>query len=62
VVSFVVDESGNINVPTILKGLGGGLNEESIRVVKKMPKWNAGKQQGRAVKVKFNLPIKYKLQ
>jgi protein TonB len=49
-------------VKTIGKVIGSGLEEESIRVVKAMPKWEPGKQDGKVVSVQFNLPIRYVLQ
>lgn len=58
-ISFVVLPDGSIAEATILKGLGYGLDEEAIRVVNNMPKWLPGRQGGRAVKVKINLPIKF---
>lgn len=62
-VSFVVDSEGNIkDVKTVGQAKGGGLEEEAIRVVKKMPKWKPGKQNGRQVSVQFNLPIRFTLQ
>lgn len=61
-VSFVVDKSGNVNNIRVLKGIGGGCDEEAIRVLKQMPKWSPGKQRGKAVNVHFNLPIKFRLQ
>ncbi|SFW55288.1 energy transducer TonB [Chitinophaga sancti] len=62
-VQFVVDKEGNINdVKTIGATKGGGLEEESIRVVKKMPKWKPGKQNNQKVSVQYNLPIRYTLQ
>ena len=45
----------------VLRGIGGGCDEESVRVVKLMPKWIPGKQSGKAVRVLFNMPIYYKL-
>lgn len=60
-VNFVVNETGKITNVKILRGIGGGCDEEAMRVVKSMPKWNAGKQRGKAVKVSFNLPIKFTL-
>jgi protein TonB len=45
-----------------MRGIGGGCDEEAIRVVKAMPKWIPGKQRGVAVRVFFNLPIKFTLQ
>jgi protein TonB len=65
VVRFYIDEQGNIKAPEILKEIGGGCGKEALRVVKTMnemgEKWTPGKQRGRAVKVYFNLPVKYKL-
>lgn len=61
-VQFVVDKEGNINdVKTIGAVKGGGLEEESIRVVKKMPKWKPGRQNKESVSVQFNLPVRYTL-
>lgn len=62
-VSFVVDSEGQIkDVKTVGAAKGGGLEDEAIRVVKKMPKWKPGKQNGRQVSVQFNLPIRFTLQ
>lgn len=62
-VSFVVDSEGAIkDVKTVGAAKGGGLEDEAIRVVKKMPKWKPGKQNGRQVSVQFNLPIRFTLQ
>ncbi|CAL1520484.1 energy transducer TonB [Chitinophaga sp. MM2321] len=62
-VQFVVDSEGNIkDVKTVGAAKGGGLEEEAVRVVKTMPKWKAGKQNGRQVSVQFNLPIRFTLQ
>lgn len=59
--SFVVDNFGNVGNVKVLRGIGGGCDEEAVRVVKKMPRWTPGKQGGRAVSVNFNLPIEFKL-
>lgn len=62
-VSFVVDDAGNvIDVKTVGAPKGGGLEEEAIRVVEKMPRWIPGKQNGKLVSVQFNLPIRFTLQ
>jgi periplasmic protein TonB len=61
-VGFVVGKDGAIRNVAVKRGLGGGCNEEAIRVVQLMPKWNAGKQNGRAVSVAFTIPIKFTLQ
>jgi periplasmic protein TonB len=60
-VTFVVENDGSITDVKVLRGIGGGCDEEAIRVVKMMPKWNAGKQSGKSVRVQFNLPIKFTL-
>ncbi len=60
--SFVVNVDGSIQDVTVLKGLGFGCDEEATRVVKAMPKWKPGKQSGRAVRVKYNLPINFQLE
>ncbi len=60
-VQFVVDKDGSITNVEVLKGIGGGCDEEAVRVVKNAPKWNPGKQRGRPVRVKMVLPITFKL-
>lgn len=61
-VTFVVDKNGSITDVSVLHGIGGGCDEEAIRVVKAMPKWSPGKQRGKAVKVQFNLPVNFILK
>jgi len=61
-VSFVVDSKGNVTDVKILRGIGGGCDEEALRVVRMMPKWHPGKQNGKQVRVLFNMPIYFKLQ
>ena len=58
---FVVGQDGNISKVDVLKGIGFGCDEEAERVVKLMPKWSPGRQSGRAVAVKFTLPISFQL-
>ncbi|KWW31992.1 MAG: periplasmic protein TonB [bacterium P3] len=60
-VTFVVEKDGSIANPRILRDIGGGCGQEAIRVVKSMPKWKAGKQRGKNVRVQFNLPVSFKL-
>jgi len=60
-ISFVIDSYGNVGEVKLLRGIGGGCDEEALRVVRKMPRWTPGKQGGRPVKVQFNLPIEFKL-
>ncbi len=61
-ISFVVNTDGSIQDVQVLKGLGFGTDEEATRVVKSMPKWRPGKQSGRPVRVKYNLPISFTLE
>ena len=61
-VSFVVNTDGSLADVQVLKGIGFGCDEEAVRVIHKMPKWRPGKQSGRAVRVKFNLPISFSLE
>jgi periplasmic protein TonB len=59
---FVVTETGKIEKIEVVRGIGGGCDEEAIRVVKSMPDWSPGKHQGKAVPVRFTLPIKFTLK
>lgn len=62
VLSFVVGADGKISsIEQVGKKLGWGLDEEAIRVVKAMPPWTPGKQNGKPVFVKYTLPIKFQL-
>lgn len=61
-VNFVVYEDGSIRDVKVLRGIGGGCDEEAIRVVQNMPKWSSGKQRGKAVRVSYNLPIRFTLR
>lgn len=60
-VEFVVDQQGIITDAHVIKGIGAGCDEEAVRVVSKMPPWKAGKQNGKAVRVRFVLPLKFVL-
>jgi protein TonB len=61
-IGFVVEKDGSVTQVKILRGIGGGCDEEAIRVTKLMPKWRAGKQRGKEVRVSYNMPIKFTLQ
>ncbi len=61
-VTFVVERDGRVTDVRVLRGIGGGCDEEAVRVVKNMPKWTPGKQRGKPVRVQFNLPVKFTLQ
>lgn len=61
-VTFVVEKDGSVSNVKVLRGIGGGCDEEAIRVVKSMPRWTPGKQRGKPVKVQYNLPCRFVLQ
>lgn len=60
-VSFVVEKDGSITNVKVDKGLGYGTDEEATRVLSVSPNWIAGTQNGKAVRVKYNIPIKFAL-
>jgi protein TonB len=62
IVQFVVSKEGEIQNAKVVRGIGGGCNEEALRVVNMMPRWKPGKHNGRAVPVTFTLPVKFVLQ
>lgn len=59
---FIIEKDGSIGDVKLLKGIGGGCDEEVLRVLKKLPRWKPGKQCNKAVKVPFIVPIKFSLQ
>jgi len=59
---FVVNTDGSITDVEVVKGVGFGCDEEAQRVVKGMPKWKPGRQSGRAVRVKYTLPVNFQLE
>jgi protein TonB len=60
-VEFIVEKNGTVSEAAVLKGVSKECDEEALRVVKILSPWNPGKQSGKAVRVKFVLPIKFKL-
>lgn len=62
IVKFVVEKDGSIGNVQIAKGVDKDLDREALRVVKKMPKWQPGKNNGQAVRSYFNLPVTFRLQ
>ena len=61
-VSFIVEKDGSIAEVKVVKGIGGGCDEEAVRVVKAMPKWKPGKDKGKPVRVSYMMPFTFKLQ
>ncbi len=62
VIQFVVNEDGSISNAKVVRSIGGGCDEEALRIISAMPKWKPGKQNGIAVKVLFSQSIKFVLQ
>ena len=61
-VGFIVEKDGSVNEVKIVRGIGGGCDEEAVRVVKAMPKWKPGKQDGKTVRVSYTMPFFFKMQ
>ena len=62
VVSFVVEKDGHITDVKVVRSVDPSLDKEAARVVRSMPSWIPGKQNGSAVRVKYNVPVSFKLQ
>lgn len=58
---FIIEKDGTITAVDVMKGIGFGCDEEATRVVKLMPNWKAGRQNGRNVRVMFTIPVFFKL-
>lgn len=58
-VSFVVEKDGSVSEVTLVKGIGGGCDEEALRVIKKSPRWKPGQQNGKSVRVRYNMPLSF---
>ncbi len=66
VISFVIEKDGSVRLAKVVREIGGGCGQEALRVVELMNanglKWTPGRQQGKPVRVQFNLPVKFKLK
>ena len=60
-VEFVIETDGKITNAKVVRGIGGGCNEETIRVVNSMPNWTPGNHKGKNVRVKYVLPVSFYL-
>ncbi len=58
-INFMVEPDGSLEEIKLLRGIGGGCDEEAIRVVESMPVWVPARQRGRAVRMSYNLPIRF---
>jgi protein TonB len=61
-IQFVVRTDGKVSDVTVQKGIGAGCDEEAVRVVRSMPNWKPGRQNGHPVNVRISIPIVFKLQ
>ncbi len=61
-VKIVIEKDGSTSSAEVVRGIGGGCNEEALRVLNNCPKWIPGKQRGRPVRVSVTLAIKFELQ
>lgn len=62
IVQFVVNRDGSIVDPVVMRSVDPYLDKEALRVIQMMPKWKPGKQRGKAVRVKYTVPVTFKLQ
>lgn len=62
IIQFVVDKDGSIENPKVVRGVSSELDKEALRVVNEMPKWTPGKQKGVPVRVKYTIPIMFRVQ
>lgn len=62
VISFVVERDGSITDVQVARSVDPSLDKEAVRVINSMPKWQPGKQNGSSVRVKYNVPVNFKLQ
>ena len=60
-VRFIINKDGSVSDAIVVKGIDPHLDKEALRVISKMPNWKPGKQRGQAVRVSFNLPVRFKL-
>ncbi|TKG94069.1 energy transducer TonB [Puteibacter caeruleilacunae] len=60
-VGFIIGKEGDVEEVRLLRGADPSLDKEALRVVKSMPQWKPGRQNGRAVRVSFRVPIKFQL-
>jgi protein TonB len=60
--NFVVERDGSITDVQVVRGVDPSLDREAVRVIQQMPRWKPGKQRGQAVRVRFTLPVVFRLQ
>ena len=62
IVQFVVNQDGSIVDPVVMRSVDPYLDKEALRVISTMPKWKPGMQRGKAVRVKYTVPVTFRLQ
>jgi protein TonB len=62
IVEFVVNKDGSIVEPKVMRSVDQSLDKEAMRVISAMPKWNPGKQRGKPVRVRYTVPVLFRLQ
>ena len=62
IVSFVVEPTGKVTNVEVLRGIGGGCDEEAVRVIQSLPNWEPGVRRGKNVRVAFVVPVKFALE
>ena len=62
ITNFVVEKDGSITDVQVVRGVDPSLDKEAVRVIQSMPRWTPGKQRGQAVRVRFTLPVVFRLQ
>lgn len=62
VVTCVIDHDGSVTDVKVVKGVDPSLDKEALRLVKSMPKWEPGRQNGKTVRVKYSIPLSFSLQ
>ncbi len=60
-VSFVVEKDGSISGAKVTRGVDPSLDKEALRIIRSMPRWTPGKQDGKPVRVKYTIPVRFKL-
>ncbi len=62
IIGFIIMEDGSVEDAYVVRGIGAGCDEEALRVINKMPKWNPGTQKGVPVRVQYHVPIRFNLE
>lgn len=61
IIGFIIERDGSVSNVHVMRGIGGGCDEEAVRAVSKMPRWNPGRMGTQPVRVTYSLPINFKL-